>query len=71
MVNLKTNVAIIGGGPSGLLLSQILMNEGIETIVLEKHTKEHVLSRVRAGVLETGTVEILKSAGIGQGITSE
>ena len=62
MVNLKTQVTIIGGGPSGLLLSQLLMNEGIETIVLEKHTKSHVLSRIRAGVLESGTVKILKQA---------
>ena len=71
MVNINTHVAIIGGGPSGLLLSQILMNEGIKTIILEKHTKEHVLARVRAGVLETGTVEILKSAGIGQRINTD
>ena len=46
MVNFKTQVTIIGGGPSGLLLSQLLMNEGIDTI-LEKHTKSHVLSRIR------------------------
>jgi len=68
MVNLKTQVTIIGGGPSGLLLSQLLMNEGIETIVLEKHTKCRVLSRIRAGVLESGTVEILKQAGVGERI---
>ena len=68
MENLKTQVTIIGGGPSGLLLSQLLMNEGIETIVLEKHTKSHVLSRIRAGVLESGTVEILKYAGVGERI---
>ena len=68
MVNFKTQVTIIGGGPSGLLLSQLLMNEGIDTIVLEKHTKSHVLSRIRAGVLESGTVEILKQAGVGERI---
>ena len=58
MVNFKTKVTIIGGGPSGLLLSQLLMNEGIETIVLEKHTKSHVLSRIRAGVLELSLIHI-------------
>ena len=68
MVNFKTQVTIIGGGPSGLLLSQLLMNEGIDTIILEKHTKSHVLSRIRAGVLESGTVEILKQAGVGERI---
>ena len=68
MVNFKTQVTIIGGGPSGLLLSQLLMNEGIDTIILEKHTKSHVVSRIRAGVLESGTVEILKQAGVGERI---
>ena len=71
MVNFKTQVTIIGGGPSGLLLSQLLMNEGIETIVLEKHTKSHVLSRIRAGVLESGTVGILKQAGVGERINND
>ena len=62
---MKAQVTIIGGGPSGLLLSQILMNAGIDTIIIEKHSKEHVLSRIRAGVLEQGTVDILKTAGVG------
>ena len=46
---MKTQVCIIGGGPSGLLLSQLLMKEGIEAVALERPTKEHVLSRIRAG----------------------
>ena len=52
--NLKTQVAIIGGGPSGLLLSQILMKQKIDTIILEAQSREYVLKRIRAGVLEHG-----------------
>ncbi|WP_108659856.1 4-hydroxybenzoate 3-monooxygenase [Acuticoccus kandeliae] len=68
---MRTQVAIIGGGPSGLLLSQILMRHGIETVVLERHTREHVLSRIRAGVLEWGSVEMLRAAGIGARMDAE
>ena len=68
---MKAQVTIIGGGPSGLLLSQILMNAGIDTIIIEKHSKEHVLSRIRAGVLEQGTVDILKTAGVGTRVDIE
>ena len=68
---MKTKVAIIGGGPSGLLLSQILMQVGIETIVIEKHSRDHVLSRIRAGVLEQGTVDLLTRAGVGKRINSD
>ena len=52
---MRTQVAIIGGGPSGMLLSLLLMQQGIASVVLERQTKSHVLSRIRAGVLETGT----------------
>ena len=68
---MKAQVTIIGGGPSGLLLSQILMNAGIDTIIIEKHSKEHVLSRIRAGVLEQGTVDILRTAGVGTRVDIE
>ena len=68
---MKTQVTIIGGGPSGLLLSQVLMNAGIDTIIIEKHSKEHVLSRIRAGVLEQGTVDILETVGVGTRIKKE
>ena len=63
---MKTQVAIIGGGPSGLLLSQLLNRDGIDTVILERSTREHVLSRIRAGVLEDGTVRMLEEAGVGE-----
>ena len=68
---MRTQVLIIGGGPSGLLLSQLLSLSEIDCIVLEKHTKEHVLSRVRAGVLEQGTVDLLKKAGVHKRVKKE
>ena len=62
---MRTQVAIIGGGPSGLLLSQLLNRAGIATVVLERKSRDYVLSRIRAGVLEWGTVELLREAGAG------
>jgi p-hydroxybenzoate 3-monooxygenase len=61
----KIQVAIVGGGPSGLLLSQLLRLQGVETIVLERHTREHVEGRIRAGLLEWSTVDLLNEAGVG------
>jgi p-hydroxybenzoate 3-monooxygenase len=61
---MRTQVAIIGSGPSGLLLGQLLHLAGIDAIILEKHTKEYVLGRVRAGVLEQGAVEMFDRAGV-------
>src|ERR1700686_474265 len=52
----RTQVAIIGAGPSGLLLSQLLHQHGIDNVVLERQSREHVAGRIRAGVLEQGTV---------------
>jgi p-hydroxybenzoate 3-monooxygenase len=60
---MKTQVAIIGGGPSGLLLAQLLHTRGIESVVLERKTKEYVLGRVRAGVLERGLVALMREVG--------
>jgi p-hydroxybenzoate 3-monooxygenase len=60
----KTQVVIVGAGPAGLLLSQLLSRHGIESLVLERQTREHVLSRIRAGVLESTTVELLREAGV-------
>jgi p-hydroxybenzoate 3-monooxygenase len=59
---MKTQVAIIGGGPSGLLLSQLLHMRGIESIILERKTKGYVLGRIRAGVLEQGLVGLIEQA---------
>lgn len=61
----------MGGGPAGLLLSHLLHLSGVESIVLERQTREHVLSRVRAGVLEWGTVGILRDAGLGERMDRE
>jgi p-hydroxybenzoate 3-monooxygenase len=68
---MRTQVAIIGGGPSGLILSQLLMRAGIATVVLERQTREHVLGRIRAGVLERGAVELLRRAGVGERLDRE
>lgn len=59
---MRTQVGIIGAGPSGLLLSQLLYLAGIESVVLERQTQEHVLGRIRAGVLEQGMVNLLREA---------
>jgi p-hydroxybenzoate 3-monooxygenase len=61
----RTQVAIIGGGPAGLLLSHMLHRNGIDSIVLERQSRTHVLERIRAGVLEAGTVELLREVGLG------
>ena len=68
---MRTDVAIIGAGPSGLLLSQLLNRAGVATVVLERRTREHVLSRIRAGVLEDGTVELLRRAGCAERLERE
>jgi p-hydroxybenzoate 3-monooxygenase len=62
---MKTQVAIIGAGPSGLLLGQLLTQAGIDNVILERQTPEYVLGRIRAGVLEQGTVDLLREAGVG------
>ncbi|HEX3847805.1 MAG TPA: 4-hydroxybenzoate 3-monooxygenase [Steroidobacteraceae bacterium] len=67
----RTQVAIVGAGPSGLLLSQLLALSGVESIVLERSTREHVAGRIRAGVLEPGTVELLEEAGVGERMRRE
>ncbi|MBE9637034.1 4-hydroxybenzoate 3-monooxygenase [Salipiger mangrovisoli] len=68
---MKTEVVVIGGGPSGLLLSQLLNKAGVATVVLERSSREHVLSRIRAGILEWGTVELLREAGVGARMDAE
>jgi p-hydroxybenzoate 3-monooxygenase len=61
----RTQVAIIGAGPSGLLLGQLLHKHGIDNVILERQTGAYVLGRVRAGVIEQGTIELLDEAGVG------
>jgi p-hydroxybenzoate 3-monooxygenase len=68
---LRTQVAIIGGGPAGLLLSHMLHLQGVDSIVIERQTREHVLQRIRAGVLEHGTVELLRDVGLGKRMDCE
>ncbi|HEY9163483.1 MAG TPA: 4-hydroxybenzoate 3-monooxygenase [Magnetovibrio sp.] len=68
---MKTQVCIIGAGPSGLLLAQLLHRAGVDTVVVEKHTREYVLGRIRAGVLETGFCDLMRDAGIGERMDKE
>ncbi|MBL4647045.1 MAG: 4-hydroxybenzoate 3-monooxygenase [Rhizobiales bacterium] len=69
--NHRTQVCIIGSGPSGLMLGQLLLDAGIDAIILERVTQDYVLSRVRAGVLEMGTVSMIERAGAGQRMRKE
>ena len=62
---MRTQVAIIGSGPSGLLLGQLLAEAGIDTVILDRVGKDYILGRVRAGVLEEGTVGLLDDANAG------
>jgi p-hydroxybenzoate 3-monooxygenase len=62
----RTQVGIVGAGPSGLVLSQLLHLEGIESVVLENCSRQHVEERVRAGVLEQNTVDLLNEMGVGE-----
>ncbi|MEM8596273.1 MAG: 4-hydroxybenzoate 3-monooxygenase [Pseudomonadota bacterium] len=66
-----TQVAIIGGGPSGLLLARLLQLSGVRSIVIERQSEAHVMARIRAGVLEQGTVALLQKAEIGDRLVRE
>ena len=63
---MRTQVVIIGAGPSGLLLGQLLWKAGIDNVIIERQSPEYVLGRIRAGVLEQVTVDLLNEAGVGQ-----
>jgi p-hydroxybenzoate 3-monooxygenase len=67
----RTQVGIVGAGPAGLLLSHLLQREGIESIVIEDRSRDHVESRIRAGVLEQGSVDVLNQAGVGERMRRE
>ena len=68
---IRTQVGIIGAGPAGLLLSHLLHLEGIESIVIEAQSRKHVEERIRAGVLEQGTVDLLNASGVGDRMRRE
>ncbi len=68
--NLTTQVAIVGAGPSGLLLGALLHQAGIDNIIVERQSGDYVLGRIRAGILEQGTVDMLHEVGVGQGVAS-
>ncbi len=68
---LRTQVAIIGAGPAGLLLGQLLHREGIDAVILERRSADYVLGRIRAGVLESGTVDLIARAGCDQRLRQE
>src|SRR5882762_289803 len=71
MAMIRTQVGIVGAGPAGLMLAHLLHLQGIESVVLESHSREYVESRVRAGVLEQGTVDMLRESGVGRGCSEK
>ncbi|MEE4729913.1 4-hydroxybenzoate 3-monooxygenase [Pseudomonas alliivorans] len=68
---MKTQVAIIGSGPSGLLLGQLLQRAGIDNVIVERKDPDYILSRIRAGVLEQGMVDLLREAGVSERMDAE
>ncbi len=68
---MRTQVVIVGGGPSGLLLGHLLHLKGIETVILERKTRDYILGRIRAGILETGLVDMMREAGVGKRMDEE
>ena len=71
MAGMRTEVAIVGAGPAGLLLSHLLAQDGIESVVVETRSREYVESRIRAGILESSSVELLDSVGLGKRLHGE
>lgn len=71
MQTIKTQVAIIGAGPSGLLLGQLLAKQGISNIIVERVTGDYVLGRIRAGILEQGLVDLVREAGVSERMDKE
>jgi p-hydroxybenzoate 3-monooxygenase len=65
---LATQVGIVGAGPAGLLLGHLLHLNGIDSVIVERRSRDHVIDRVRAGVLEQGTVDLLMAMGVGEGV---
>jgi len=67
-VTQRTQVGIVGAGPAGLLLGHLLHLNGIDSVIVEDRSREHVIDRVRAGVLEQGTVDLMHAMGVGAGV---
>jgi p-hydroxybenzoate 3-monooxygenase len=68
---MRTQVAIVGAGPAGLLLSHLLAERGVESIVIETRSQDYVLARIRAGILEQSSVDVLRAAGVAQRLDGE
>ncbi len=68
---MRTKIAIIGGGPAGLMLGHLLTREGIDNVIVERQSGDYVLGRIRAGVLEQGTVDLLEESGAGSRMRAE
>src|SRR5215207_819652 len=68
---MRTQVAIIGAGPAGLMLGHLLHLQGIDSVILESRSRDYVVERVRAGVLEQGTVDLMTSTGVGDRLRRE
>lgn len=71
MTDTRTQVAIIGAGPAGMLLSHLLAADGVDSVVVEARSEEYVAGRIRAGVLEQSSVDLLRSAGLGERLDRE
>src|SRR5258707_5585143 len=70
-MSLRTQVGIVGAGPAGLMLSHLLHLQGVESVVLEARSRQYVEERVRAGLLEQGTVDLLVETGVGERMKRE
>ncbi len=68
---MRTQVGIVGAGPAGLMLALLLQREGIETVVLEARSREYIEKRVRAGLLEQNTVDLMREIGVGERLNRE
>jgi p-hydroxybenzoate 3-monooxygenase len=70
-VRIRTQVGIVGAGPAGLLLSHLLHLQGVESVIIENRSRDYIEQRVRAGVLEQGTVDLLTASGVGERLQRE
>jgi p-hydroxybenzoate 3-monooxygenase len=71
VISERTQVAIVGAGPAGLLLGHLLHDHGVEAVIIEARSREYVEARIRAGVLEQGSTDVLRDAGVGERMDRE